>query len=145
MKSGHRLEGLYGDTRNDQGKIRATERNKDTPREQLRQQKKQIMQEMKKEYAQLKENWRGDPEYDGWFAHDVNNAHLNSVAAYCDLVPAFEQLLADNHGDLEKFYAAVERLSKVSKKQRHATLQALAQQHGTGLTANAEVSGQVTK
>jgi len=120
------LEALYGDTRNEAGKVKATKRNKDVPPEQLRQQKERILEAMKLEYADLKKKWLGEIEYDGWFAHPINNAHLNSVAAYYDFVPAFQQLLAANGGDLEKFYDAVERLSKAPKKERHATLRALA-------------------
>jgi len=81
---------------------------------------------MKKEYERLKAQWGGDPEFDGWFAHPLNNAHLNSVAAYYDLVPAFEQLLAKNSGDLEKFYQAAEALSKKPRTERHEELRALA-------------------
>ena len=96
------------------------------PPQQLRQQKERILDEMKRGYADLKTKWKGETEFDVWFAHQVNNAHLNSVAAYYDFVPGFEQLLAANGGDLEKFYDAVERLSKAPKKERHATLRALA-------------------
>ena len=95
----------------------------------LKEPKNEILKEMKEEYAQLKKSWDGDTEYDGWFAREVNNAHLNSVAAYYDLVPAFEHLLTMNGNDLEKFYDAAERLSKGSDKERRATLKALAQQH----------------
>jgi predicted aminopeptidase len=44
------------------------------------------------------------------------------VAAYYDLVPGFERLLAINGGDLEKFYLAARRLSKISMKERHSWL-----------------------
>ena len=47
------------------------------------------------------------------------------MAAYYDLVPGFEKLLAQNGGDLEKFYSAAERLSQLPKKQRHQELTAL--------------------
>jgi predicted aminopeptidase len=128
MKFRDRLEALYGDARNEDGKIRATTKNKNVPPEQLRLQKNEILREMKEEYARLKESWHGDTEYDGWFAREVNNAQLNSVAAYYDLVPGFEQLLSSQGNDLEKFYEAVEHLSKGSKKERRETLKALVQQ-----------------
>jgi len=41
------------------------------------------------------------------------------------LVPGFEHLLELNGGDLEKFYAEAERLSKMPKKDRHQTLSSL--------------------
>jgi hypothetical protein len=37
-------------------------------------------------------------------------------------VPGFESLLAQNDGDLEKFYAASESLSKKTKRERHLWL-----------------------
>ena len=127
MKTRRQLEALYGDSRNAQGKVISTEKNQSVPAQQLREQKTQVMQEMKQQFAGLKEQWNGDTEYDWWFSHEINNAHLNSVAAYYDLVPSFEQLLAAKGGDLEKFYTEVERLAKMSKKQRQERLRAWTQ------------------
>ena len=121
-----RLEMLYGDKQTEDGKVKATKKNRDVPPVELRRQKQQILDQMKQEYAQLKARWGAISEYDGWFAHLVNNAQLNAVAAYYDLVPGFERILAENGGDLEKFYQAVERLSKQSRKTRHETLEAMA-------------------
>jgi len=42
---------------------------------------------------------------------EPNNALLASYATYTQLVPAFEKLLAEEGGDLEKFYARVKALS----------------------------------
>ena len=80
------------------------------------------MNELKEQFAKARTEWGSDTQYDDWFGHEVNNAQLNSVAAYYDLVPAFERLLASNGGDLEKFYEAAERLSKMPKKERHKHL-----------------------
>jgi predicted aminopeptidase len=41
----------------------------------------------------------------------VNNALLAAYATYTQLLPAFEKLLADEGGDLEKYYARVKVLS----------------------------------
>jgi predicted aminopeptidase len=120
------LAALYGDERNEGGKLRATNKNRDVPPEKLRAQKQQIMEKLKGEYATLKAGWGGDTEFDPWFAHEINNAHLNSVAAYYDFVPGFEQLLVQNGGDLEKFYQAAKQLSKMPKKERHEKLRELA-------------------
>ena len=68
------------------------------------------------DYAQLKAQWGGSNDYDGWFARPLNNAQLNSVAAYYDLVPCFERLLAQNGGDLEKFYEAAAPWPRSPKK-----------------------------
>ncbi len=42
---------------------------------------------------------------------EPNNALLASYATYTQLVPAFERLLADEGGDLERFYARVKKLA----------------------------------
>ena len=38
---------------------------------------------------------------------ELNNALLASFATYTQLVPAFEKILAEEGGDLEKFYSRV--------------------------------------
>ena len=126
MNTRARLEALYGDERNEDGKIKATKKQNPAAQDNLRRRKEQVLREMKEEYTRLKANWGGDPEYDGWFAHPINNAQLNSVAAYYDFVPAFEQILAAHGGDLEKFYHAAEQLSKKTKSERHEQLRGLA-------------------
>jgi predicted aminopeptidase len=125
-----RLEALYGDERTPQGQIKATKAKRAVAPEQLRQQKQAILAHLQQEYTQLKAQWRSDTEYDDWFAHQVNNAKLNSVAAYYDLVPGFEHLLDLNGGDLEKFYQAADRLARKPKTERQQALQALVS--GTG-------------
>jgi predicted aminopeptidase len=126
MNTRTRLEDLYGDEQTADGRIKARPRNKSVTTDELRQGKQQILSEMSTEFARLKTGWDGDPEYDGWFAHPVNNAQLNSVAAYYDFVPGFEQLLSSNEGDMEKFYKAAQKLSKRAKPERHEQLRALA-------------------
>ncbi len=120
-----RLAALYGDERTEGGKIKANRKKRNAPPEQLRKEKARILAQLQQDYAQLKAQWGGNTDYDDWFAGRVNNAQLNSVAAYYDLLPGFEQLLQMNGGDLEKFYAAAERLSKMPKKERHQWLRTL--------------------
>ena len=48
----------------------------------------------------------------------ANNALLASFATYTQLVPAFEQLLQEEGGDLEKFYARVKTLSASAPSSR---------------------------
>ena len=126
MSTRARLQALYGDQVTADGKVKAAQAKSKLPPDELRRQKKEILDGMLAEFARLKRDWNGDPDYDGWFKHPINNSHLNSVAAYYDLVPAFEQLLADNGGDMEKFYQAAEQLSKKAKPERHEQLRALA-------------------
>ncbi len=89
------------------------------------QRKAEVIGQMRIHYAKLKETWGLEKAgYDEWFAEPVNNAKLNTVAAYYDLVPAFQALLRSEGGDMEKFYAAVVELSKLPLEKRHEDLRA---------------------
>jgi len=127
MKTRERLAALYGDHRDEDGKIKASKESPALPPDELRRQKDQILADLKREYAEAKTGWGGDDEYDDWFTGPINNAQLNSVAAYFDLLPAFEHLLQINGGDLEKFYGAADLLAKLPKKERERQLRALGQ------------------
>lgn len=89
-----------------------------------RRQKAAVLEKLRQDHAKLKEQWGGRSPYDDWFEEPLNNARLNTVATYFDLVPAFEQLLARNQGDLPRFYEAVRRLKRLSREQRHLELRA---------------------
>ena len=51
-----------------------------------------------------------------------NNARLNTVATYFQLLPGFERLLKKCGGDLETFYAEVEKLGKLPAAERDRAL-----------------------
>jgi predicted aminopeptidase len=53
-----------------------------------------------------------------------SNAFLVSIAAYTELVPAFERLLAEVGGDLPAFYRRVRELAAADKKARDLALSA---------------------
>jgi predicted aminopeptidase len=89
---------------------------------QLRRKKESIFSEMRERYAGIRKRWRSDSHYDRSFARPWNNARLNTVATYYDLVPAFERLLKARGGDTECFYSAVEAMRTLSKEQRLALL-----------------------
>lgn len=91
-----------------------------------RAEKRRLLAEVKQDYQALRARWGGFAGYDRWFAQDLTNAHLGSVAAYTQLVPAFERLLAESGGDLPRFYAAVKQLAAEDRPARDATLAALA-------------------
>jgi predicted aminopeptidase len=84
--------------------------------------KERALEKLRANYQKLKAEWGGYPGYDHWFSGPLNNAQLNTVATYYTLVPAFEKLLTENGGDLEKFYAAVERLGKLDTAERREKL-----------------------
>ena len=90
-----------------------------------RQRKQEIIDGLRQDYAKLKASWGGNPEYDGWFSRPINNAKLNTIATYYELVPRFNRLLAKFNGDLPKFYAEVARMAKLSKEERDAILEKL--------------------
>lgn len=87
-----------------------------------RRMKAAVFARMKDKYARIRRQWRGDSRYDREFAKPWNNARLNTVATYYDLVPGFERLLKAHHGDLRAFYAAVEKLGGMRKSSRQALL-----------------------
>jgi predicted aminopeptidase len=120
-----KLEAIYGDTRDKSGKIQAA-RESPAPPDKVREQKERVFADLRRDYARLKEEWNGANGYDDWFAHELNNAQLNTIANYYDFVPGFEKLLKSKGGDLEKFYEAVERLAKMSQEERHQRLRELA-------------------
>ena len=90
-----------------------------------RQAKAALMAELRGEYARVKaERWGGFAGYDGWFER-ANNASFGVLAAYNELVPAFERLFERQGSDFTRFYAEVGRLASLPKAQRHATLRAI--------------------
>jgi len=125
MNAREQLETLYGDVRTESGKVKATKKQHALPREELRRQKQALLDRLRQEYTQLKAQWGGNTEYDEWFAQPLNNATLNSIAAYYDLVPGFEQLLKLNGGGLGKFYEAADQLAHEPKAERHQRLRSL--------------------
>ena len=86
------------------------------------------------DYAALKE----DPAsaiyryagYDRYFAQALNNANLAAVATYTQRVPAFAKLLAEEGGDLPRFYEAVRQLASQPPDRRNARLDALGASSG---------------
>ena len=75
-------------------------------------------------YLEQKTAWGGYAGYDAWFA-SLNNAKLNTIGTYYDLVPALKMLLQQQDGDLDKFFAACRELARIDQKARHQRLNAL--------------------
>lgn len=87
--------------------------------------KRRILDEMR---SRFQESLAADPgwrAYEEWFARPINNARLNTITTYYQLVPAFEALLAREDDDLMSFYTAVRNLGSDSKENRHARLHSL--------------------
>jgi predicted aminopeptidase len=60
-----------------------------------------------------------------WFQKPVNNARLNTLATYFDLVPAFEALLKKEGGDFSRFYETLETFRDLDRAARRRRLDAL--------------------
>ena len=108
MKYRNRLDELYSSAVRDSQK---------------RESKRQIFSDLQQEYTQLKASWGGFSGYDHWLPPEANNASLASVAAYTQLVPAFQALLAKNDGNLARFYQAVKEIAGLPKPERNARLE----------------------
>lgn len=124
------LEKIYGDTLDKDGKVKAA-KVPPLPPEQLQAQKDRVIADLRNRYQELKKSWGGYSGYDGWFARHLNNAQLNTIANYYDYLPSFKHLLELNGGDMERFYQAVEKLSKLPKEERHQRLRDLAKTAGS--------------
>jgi len=96
------------------------------PAEEMRTRKAQEFARLRADYAQLRDTqWHGDKSYDGWFAGDLNNAKLLPFGLYRRWTAAFAALYAQNGGDWERFFVAVERLKQATPAERGAQLETL--------------------
>ena len=99
------------------------------PAETLRERKQAVMADFRARYADLRGHWgleaRRLTAYDQWVAR-ANNAAFGALAAYDDLVPAFELLFEKQGGSgretWTRFYDAVRRLAARPDAQRLAAL-----------------------
>jgi predicted aminopeptidase len=84
----------------------------------MRERKRETFEELREAYAALKVQWGGHAPFDAWFAADLNNAHLASIATYFTCVPGFERELKAVGGSLPAFYLRVRELAKLDRQQR---------------------------
>ena len=73
--------------------------------------KRQIFEQLIKEYGQLKLKWQGYNGYDQWMEQGLNNAHLAIIATYNDLVPFFRERI-NKSGNITEFYNYISSLSE---------------------------------
>jgi predicted aminopeptidase len=103
------------------------------PQEQRAQRKREIFERFRRDYAQLRDSWGGDPArwrgYDQW-VRNANNAAFGTQAAYDEFVPAFEALFHREGGDWQRFYDAAKALAARPKPERHDALNALNKETG---------------
>jgi len=76
----------------------------------------EVMRERKREaFAELKKMLESNPRLRDM---EPNNALLAAFATYTQLVPAFERMLQEEGGDLEKFYARVKKMAASAPSSR---------------------------
>jgi len=86
----------------------------------MRERKREKFEELRAAYAALKAPWGAHAPFEAWFAEDINNAHLASIATYFTCVPGFERELKAVGGDLPAFFRRVRHLAKLDQQQRDA-------------------------
>jgi len=84
----------------------------------MRERKREAFAALRESYGALREQWGGHAPFDAWFAQDINNAHLASIATYFACVPGFERELQAVGGNLPAFYRRVRELAKLDQPQR---------------------------
>jgi predicted aminopeptidase len=88
--------------------------------EPMREKKRAAFAAMRASFAILKAGWGEHAPFESWFAEDLNNAHLASIATYFTCVPGFERELEAVGGNLTAFYARVRALAKLDQEKRDA-------------------------
>jgi predicted aminopeptidase len=84
----------------------------------MRERKRLALEALRESYAALRAQWGGHAPFDAWFAQDINNAHLASIATYFACVPGFERELKAVGGNLPAFYRRVRELAKLDQPRR---------------------------
>ena len=92
-----------------------------SPPQEMQQKKAALLADLTAQ-ARALQQLQGHQYYDSWLNEGLNNAHLASVATYYQCVPGFERLLAEQGGDLVRFYAAAKDLARQPRGTRHAQL-----------------------
>jgi predicted aminopeptidase len=86
----------------------------------MREKKRAAFASLHSSFELLKAGWGGHAPFESWFAGDLNNAHLASIATYFTCVPGFERELAAAGGNLAAFYARVREIAKLDQQKRDA-------------------------
>jgi len=123
IRARERLGQLYGES--GESESVASKASEAAERNSLRLNKQIVLDDLRRDYEQLKSTWGGNGGYDSWFKQPLNNAHLNDVDTCYALVPAFRWMWESDNGDWKKFYADVEALGKLRKEERHRRLKEL--------------------
>lgn len=104
----------------------------------MRQQKAERFEQLRADYETLKQSWDGYSGYDAWFARDLNNARLVSVATYNDYVPAFRALFEQSDKNFPTFYAAAKALAELPAEERTRRMRALLEKQDNKISTNSQ-------
>ncbi|HTV50367.1 MAG TPA: aminopeptidase [Steroidobacteraceae bacterium] len=88
----------------------------------MRARKRAILASLAGEMRALGERLHAPHAYEDWLEQGLNNADLASLATYYDCVPGFQRMLAQQHGDLQRFYQAVRELARLPQRERDAAV-----------------------
>ena len=78
----------------------------------LREKKGAILEKLRTEIEQSARRRKVGGGALRWAETDLNNAKLNAVSTYYELVPKFEELLERNDGDINRFFEAAAKLPR---------------------------------
>ena len=107
-------------TRNQLAKLYASDLGIDD----VRFRKAQQLDDARKAHATIAARHGIENGFTAWFAGELNNASLGSVAAYNSRVPAFLNMLNSQASDFAGFYRYVEGIAGLDKQQRELCLDA---------------------
>ena len=96
----------------------------DLPLNEKRIQKAALFTQLRSEFMDLKSDPGDMAAYESRFKYPLNNAQLISVATYYNWVPAFNRILSEAGGDLEKFYQQCRALAEKEPAERNGILEA---------------------
>ena len=87
--------------------------------------KTQLFAELKASYRSISQDWPNPDLYWHWLNSQLNNAKLNTLATYNDLVEPLQILLLQHHNNLPAFYEACIAMKDWSNQQRRNYLLSL--------------------
>ena len=103
--------------------------------------KERILNALQDEFRTVKVGWNGYSGYDRWFARQLNNAHLVSVATYHSLVPGFRALMK-KQVNFEEFYVTAKSLAALPHSMRQEQLVGLGDDDAAPVPVKQSIPGQ---
>lgn len=86
--------------------------------------KSAILESLRDDYQMIRRDHPEYHDYDEWMAAPINNAQLNTIDTYYQLMPGFAARLHELHDDLGAFYQDVAAMRHINKVERREILAA---------------------